>query len=175
MKAARAHLMSWLGSAVLLALVLGLFVVPSPAIAHGGHDCGKVAARSSVVTAGVVEGFEAIAATAVENSSPVVAVVEGIEAEATAVTPVVRSDVQLSLEQLVPSEASVPGPIVCPCGAGCGSCFSASCCAGALVSPVLNWGVARAAGRSAVAALLQGAPGILGDPLPRPPNPVRQM
>lgn len=167
--------MSWLGSAVLLALVLGLFAVPSPAIAHGGHDCGKVAAGSSGVIAGVVEGFEAIAATAVENSSPVVAVVDGIEAEATAVTPVVRSDVQLALEQLFQSEPSIPRHIGCPCGAGCGSCSSASCCAGALVSPVLNWGVARAAGRNAIAVLLHGAPGILGDPLPRPPNPVRQM
>ena len=66
MEEARRHLRSWLGPAILLAALIGMFGLSSAALAHGGHDCGKAAAGPKG-GAGVVADVGATVTTAIEH------------------------------------------------------------------------------------------------------------
>jgi hypothetical protein len=187
-------MLSRLGSAAVLSLVLSLFVLSVPANAHRGHvhrelghrELGhdRVQAELTLAAATAASGTDfAVEAVGTRRTSAL----EPDGVIEVAVAPAVDRPAlhQAALHQPASHEPALheaadnlqAAPLhlpraTCYCGSGCGTCTSASCCTAAVLPTAFVWqSSVEAAERPRAASL--GAPGLFGDPLPRPPNPVR--
>jgi hypothetical protein len=167
----------WSGTTYVLWLMLGLFGFSAPVLAHGGHSHGK-AAKTNAAPAGAPLGSEPAAA---QGAWVEVASTEHF------FSPAATPEPQLAVHLESPSfngalvitdndvqgvEERVADRWTCPCGLGCGSCTSSSCCVSAVWQSGFVWTVQTT--RLVIdLALEQRGSSFCGDPLPRPPNPVR--
>ncbi len=187
MASAWVRLWSWPGTAFLLCLVAGVFVSSGPANAHGGHRCDKPAVQFTAVESAtgafqpdpqaVVLALPAASATGADLVQPArsgaetnAAVVAG-EPESRSAAADLRA-AEDAWAQAFPALEAYTGRAACPCGTGCGSCTSASCCVGAVLPVALTWS-GTVDSDTPVAPAARFAQGIYSDPLPRPPNSSR--
>jgi hypothetical protein len=179
MISAQTRLASWQAAALLLCLLLGMLAQSGPAFAHAGHRHGAVKVTKAIdieLPAPMDTAIPRVAAMPVDVSATDHAVlVEATPVETAAPDALIQPNNQGTVAAAITHVWAAPTDTdrsTSPCGTGCSSCSSASCCVGAvvpigfeLVFPVTRLAVEMTPQRS--------ARGVYGDPLPRPPNPVR--